>query len=321
MIRLRVRNRSAASRTGMVWLRTRSRIIAMTAGLLGLWIYVAGVAPVFAQRPLTAPPRGELLHDFVGEYESFVLRNGRNGPIRDVRDSSAIEQAWSLFPHPVALYDDAGPIAPDDPAFNEALYRRAYSYYQRAREELADFRGELKALGLLREEIRDPLWWKWIDESGRWDRTERRLRDLYGRRLTTYFRETFATLDRIEQVQLSRSDRVLELRKRSYRLYAVNQVALGNFTPALKVLERFSELPDVEQEWPLYYYLSVCYASEFRRARANTGVPEFTLRELRRRKNLYKMRAVELKFGRRSEEFLKTFDQVRLEELGSPRSR
>ncbi len=284
-----------------------------------IFVLLFSASPGQAQRPETAPPRGELIHDFVGEYESFVLRHGRGGPVRDVRDSSAIEQAWSLFPHPAPLYDDAAPIAPGDPVYNEALFRRAVSYYQRAREELADFRGELQRIGALREDVRDPLWWKWLDQDDRYDRVERRIRDRYGLRLINYFRETFATLDRIDQVALRRSPRVLELRKRSYRLYAVNQVALGNFTQALKILERFAGLPGVQNEWPLYYYLSLCYGSEFRRARLNRGVSEYTLRELRRRKNLHRLRAVELKFGRGSKEFRETFDAVRLEELGGPR--
>ncbi|MCR9144311.1 MAG: hypothetical protein NXI24_18840 [bacterium] len=291
-------------------------IVPLIAGIV-IW-----PASLFAQIPLTAPPRGELVHDFSGEYESFIIRHGRSGSVRDVRDSQAIEQAWSLFPHPTPLppFQDAAPIAPGDPAYNEALFRRAVSFYQRAREELADFRGELEALGALREDIRNPLWWKWIDTSDRYNRIERRVRDRYGLRLTRYFHETFATLDRIDQLPLARSERVLELRKRSYRLYAVNQVALGNFTQALKILERFAELPGVDQEWPLYYYLSECYAAEFRRARRNTGVTEYTLRELRRRKNLHRLRAVELKFGRASEEFREAFDMIRLEELGGPRS-
>ncbi|MEQ9367292.1 MAG: hypothetical protein RIF32_23880 [Leptospirales bacterium] len=292
---------------------------AVKTGVFAAALYCLAIGPGFAQRPETAPPRGELIHDFVGEYEAFILRHGRNGPVRDVRESGAIEQAWSLFPHPAPLYEDAAPVAAGDPVFNEALYRRAVSYYRRAREELADFRGELEALGALREDIRDPLWWKWIDTTDRYNRAERRVRDRYGLRLTKYFHETFATLDRIDQLALSRSDRVLELRKRSYRLYAVNQVSLGNFTQALKILERFAELPGVDREWPLYYYLSVCYGSEFRRARLNTGVSEYTLRELRRRKNLHRLRAVELKFGRASPEFEESFDAVRLEELGGPR--
>ena len=302
--------------------RERLRVSFCACAAIVLFVYVASTAgsvPVFAQRPQTAPPRGELIHDFADEYEAFILRNGRSGPVRDVRESTAIAEAWSLFPHPLPQYDDAAPVNAGDAAYNEGLYRRAFSFYERAREELDDFRGELEKLGVLREDIKDPLWWRWIDEADRYNRVERNTRLEYGRRLTGYFRETFATLDRIEQVELSRSERVLELRKRSYRLYAVNQVALGNFAPALKILERFQELPGVDQEWPLYYYLSVCYAADFRLARENTGVREVTLRELRRRKNLYKLRSVELKFGRESEEFRRGFDDVRLEELGSPR--
>ncbi len=200
--------------------------------------------------------RGELTHDFVGAYDDFIQREARRGPILDVRDSTNIEQAWSLRPAPNGLREsaDSAPLTAGDPRLAAALYRRAISCYERA------------------------------------------------------------------IVELARSDSALDLRKRSYRLYAVNQMALGNFSAALGALERLQALPGMDEEWPRYYYLGVCYRAEFRVAARNTGVREATLIELRRRSNLYRLRAVELKYGVASVEFRTLFDAVRREELGGPRT-
>lgn len=309
MSRVRKTKRACAPRLRMGFALSRAMAVLLAYGL---------TTPLFAQEQM----RGELTHDFVGAYQDFIQRENRRGPVLDLRDSSNIEQAWSLRPAPNGLREsaDAAPLAAGDPRLGAALYRRAFSYYERAVEELRDFRAELAAVGVLRETVRDPLWWRWIESVERANRQEVRLRADYGQRLTGYFRETFRTLDRIGDVELAKSDSALDLRKRSYRLYAVNQVALGNFSAALAVLERLQALPGMDGEWPLYYYLGVCYRAEFRVARGNTGVREATLLELRRRSNLYRMRAVELKYGRASVEFRQLFDAVRLEELGGPRT-
>ncbi len=270
----------------------------------------------------SAAPSIALDHDFLTAYDLFLKRYG-TGPVVDVREASTNGQAWATFPYPTDLYPGPRPAPAGDLAWNEALYRRALSQYERALDAVNAFREREQELKDERENLREALWWKQIDAVDRIERVEQRVRDRYHRETAQYFRGTFESLDRIDRESLDSSERVVELRKRAYRLYAVHEIALGGFTPALKVLERYQDLPgdpSVREEWPLHYYLSMCYAAQFRRGRANTGVSEVTLRALRRRKNIHKLRAVELRHGRNSEEFRRVFADVRLEELGSPRS-
>lgn len=268
---------------------------------------------------------------FSEEYNEYAARLAAGSP--DIRTNEAIERAWMMFERVVDDYDYPDPIMPGDGRFNEALYRRAVSEFERALESLGEFRETQRRLEAARQRIRDPLWWKELEEQNRLDRVESRETMEFHRVQSYWFGRVFATLERIDRPQLARQARAANLRQRALRMYAVNQIALGRYPEARRALTEYANFPGTpmpglapdgflktEQEWPLHYYLSRAYAAEFRAARRNTAVGEAELRELRRKKNLHYLRAVHLKFGRQSAEFETTLSTIHREELGSPRT-
>ncbi len=296
----------------------------------------SGVCALACMQLASLRPAGALHADaparsFSEEYAEYAARAGEAVP--DIRANEAVERAWMMFERVVDDYDYPDPIAPGDVRFNEALYRRAVSEFERALESLGEFRETQRRIQIARERIRDPLWWKELEEQNRLDRIESRETREFHRVQSHWFGRVFATLERIDRPRLAAQPRVVNLRQRALRLYAVNQVALGHYSEALRALMEYAELPGApapglapdaflktEQEWPLHYYLSRAYAAEFRAARRNSAVGETELRELRRKKNLHYLRAVHLKFGRQSVEFETTLSAIHREELGSPRT-
>lgn len=305
----------------------RQGAVALAAGLAAL----AGAALLARLFPGPALYADAPARSFSEEYAAYVAQAGEG--TADVRAREAIERTWMMFERVVDDYDYPDPIAPGDGRFNEALYRRAVSEFERALENLGEFRETQRRLAVARERIRDPLWWKELEEQNRLDRIESRETIEFHRVQSYWFGRVFATLERIDRPQLARQSRAANLRQRALRMYGVNQIALGRYPEALRALIEYAAFPGTpapglapdgflktEQEWPLHYYLSRAYAAEFRAARRNTSIGETELRELRRKKNLHYLRAVHLKFGRESAEFETTLASIHREELGSPRT-
>ena len=263
---------------------------------------------------LTAQSGRRLLEN---EYRLFKKRKtGRPTPTV----TSAIERRWASFPYLPETLPIIGHNRRTRAAFNYALYRRALSYYELAQEESAKFRKQLNGLQIKRMNIRDRLWWKHIDQASRIDRDDRRLRRRYNQELAGHYRGIFSTLDRIDQESLRKEKRFRSLQRVAYRMYIVHQVAVGNTYPALEILKKYQAFPGSENEWPMHYYLSVCYGVALRQARRDTGVPEHELKRLRRLKNKHLVDAVELKYGRDSVQYDYIYRKVRLEMLGNPRT-
>ena len=178
---------------------------------------------------------------------------------------------------------------------------------------------ELDHIEDLRTRISNPLWWKAIDANDALNRQVRVLRDRYQSRLLTLYQQAFETLDRIADSEIAAREDTVALRKTAYRNFAMHAVALGNYEDALKILLEYHRMPAMDQEWPLHYYLALCYEARLRRARLDRGIHEATLFAIRREADLHHLRAVELKFGRNSPEFQESLERISQRELGTPR--
>ncbi len=274
--------------------------------------YAALIALLAA--PLWASPR-----DFATEY-ALVFQQGLNDEADRRNRAAQAERSWAMIDRlPETEVAPAG-VTPGEVRRNEALYRRAISEFERALESLQSYREGHAMLQAERSALRDPTWWKEQEEQSRLDRVESAMTARFHREQSYWWSRTLGSLEELDRPELRESARVHDLRKRAMRMFAVNLIALGYYAPAIVLLEEYDRFPEVWGEWPLNYYLSRAYGGEFRRARRDRAVPETDLRELRRRKNLHFLRAVELKFGRQSLEWRTSFERVHLEELGSPRS-
>ena len=283
--------------------------------LMGLW---APVTAVDAQIVFQDRPRGSEARSFVQEYNQLVQRSTTPGT-GNVPGATAAEEFWSAPSFPVLPFRIPDPLAPDDGAYNQALLRRATSQVTRAAELSEQLQAELDHIEDLRTRISNPLWWKAIDANDALNRQVWVLRDRYQSRLLMLYQQAFETLDRIADSNIAQREDTMTLRQTAYRNFAMHAVALGNYEDALKILLEYHRLPLVDQEWPLHYYLSLCYEARLRRARQDRGIHEATLFAIRREADLHHLRAVELKFGRGSPEFQESLERISRRELGTPR--
>ncbi|MBX7058232.1 MAG: hypothetical protein K1X75_09200 [Leptospirales bacterium] len=267
---------------------------------------------------MAAAPVVQLQQDLLSNYLLWFAQLQSNTGEGQQRIEEA-ERSWAMIDRVPPVVPEGQGIPGGDLRWNEALYRRAVSEFERALQSIEDFRQQLQQIDTARQTLRDPTWWKALDEMARLDRRQTATTLEFHRQQTYWWSRTLATLGRMDRPALHSQSRVVDLRKRALRLYAVNEIALGYYAPALRLLEEYAEFPEVETEWPLHYYLSRCYGGELRRARQDRGIGEAELRELRRRRNLHFLRAVELKFGRPSPEWDETMRRTILDELGTPR--
>ena len=279
-------------------------------------VFVA-VVFVFSALPLFSAP-SQVGDSFRERYAIFKQRGA--GQIRP-NNSRVIEREWAAYEYIPDLPQIVTRTRSSVVLFNQAYYRQAISHYEYALELNEEFREQLDETQRRRMNIRDRLWWKYIDANAVLSRRDFRLRHKYNRLLAMRYRRVFEALDRVQNPDLVGEEFFKKLRKTAYRSYISHQIAQGNFIPALKILQKYRRLPDVENEWPMHYYFSVAYASVFRQALRNRGVGDRRLRQIRRNKNMHMLRAVELRFGRLTPEYEAVWRRIRLDELGPPRSR
>lgn len=259
---------------------------------------------------------------FEESYDMY-LRRFSGGNARDVVATRQIEKVWSAPVFLRKLYPALDIDSFGRESFYEALYRRAVSQYELAGRTHEEFRAELQKIEDHRVFVDtwEPVWWRNIEGHERLNRQRTATRRRYLTRLSNEFRAVFDTLGQIGSTRIRQQERFINLQKDSYRMFSVYQLGLGRYAPALDVLEKYQRFPDVENEWPLHYYLSRSYGGLLRGARKDRSVPGKDLNELRRKRNLHFLRAVDLKFGRRSIEYETTFERIRREELGPVRRR
>ncbi len=257
----------------------------------------------------------------VDAYDLYLRRYAAGGS-PDPVSTSQIEKQWSAPVFLQRIYPALDLESFGREAYYEALFRRAVSQYEVAQATHQEFQKERELT--LEERARvdtwRTVWWQNIEGHEQLDRRQSAQRLRYLGRLATEFRAVFETLDRIASARLRSQPRFVNLQKDAYRMYSVYQLGLGHVPPALDILEKYARFPDVEAEWPLHYYLSRAYASQYRAARLDRSVREETLSEMRHRRNLHFLRAVDLKYGQKSLEYRSTIKKIRLEELGSPRN-
>lgn len=183
----------------------------------------------------------------------------------------------------------------------EAQLRRAYSFLLGASELAQKMSQELKTD--TSRSIRDPLWWKEVDANSAERRRQNAVRQRYGIELAERYNRVFQSLQELDRTAFQSDPRVTWLKRHAYRQYIVIQSAVGNYIPALELLEEYARLPSAEAEWPMHYYFFVCLNHIFTDLRRSTAVREETLIDVRARKNSHWLRAVELKFGKQSAQF------------------
>ncbi|MCB1309253.1 MAG: hypothetical protein KDK30_13765 [Leptospiraceae bacterium] len=257
--------------------------------------------------------------DFVDSYNLYFQRNGQASDV-DGRGSLYIEREWSNPGHLADPYPQPDPVAAGNFAYNEGLFRRTLSLYERGLEDMRTMEEQIGVIAEARNRIQNPLWWKQVDALSQLQRRERNARETAARSISTYMRRAYETLLNVDDLELRETDRYRDLLKLCYRQYAIYQVGLRNHLSALDALRAYARLPDTESEWPLHYYLSICYNAQLRMAVRDTGVPEDRLRAIRRLQHIHHLRAVELKFGRSSQQYRETFERIRRADLASPRS-
>ena len=255
------------------------------------------------------------LENFSDEYELFFSR-----PLLrpDSARNIAIEQAWTSYESSFSEWTITGGRSRQE-RMEEAHYRRAAGLFTDAVSIFRDFQRELRRLDGKRSVLDEGLWWKAIERSDRLNRDEQRIRREYNARIALSFQKVFEALDSITLEKIRESSAFVEMQKGSFRMFALSSFELGNHIAAISALERYQKHEETEIEWPFHYYLSRCYSREFAFARKTNSFSDEELRKLRRKRNLHFLRAVELKFGRKSEEFIYAGKTVRSSELGSPR--
>ena len=258
------------------------------------------------------PPR-----DFAGDYELLRLRAANVTPLLRALD---VDRAWASF----SWLPEVMPIARHSPeahaAFDEGLYRRAVTLYEAAARKARIRERDLDRVARLRLALPGGPWWFRIDQGDALDRRVRRTRSRAARSMAADYRQVLETLDNIRSSILRASPRVQLLRQAALRRGALERLLVGDTLIALKLLEEYRRSPSAEQEWPLHFYLARAYSATFLDARRDRGVPEADLRQLRRKKNLHLLRAVELRHGLGSKWYDAVWKSVRTDELGSPRS-
>lgn len=253
-------------------------------------------------------------------WEEYRAAFGGQAYRPDAIRSRITEREWSSFEHVPSLRPTPQRSFRNDRDFDEALLRRARTQLEHARRIAARLRGELGEIQRERINIKSDLWWHMLEAGDALDRREGALRRRYNLQLAGAFQRVFGTLDSIASYEMHREEGFRALHKYGLRMHAVYETALGNYPAAFRSLKRYSRYAGTGEEWPLHYYLSVCYRARFRLGLRDRGVSEYHLRYLRSRKNLHFLRAVELKFSRDSPQFQAVHERIRREELGSPRS-
>ena len=255
------------------------------------------------------------LENFSDEYELFSSR-----PLfrPDSARNIAIERAWTSYESSFSEWTITGGISRQE-RMEESHYRRAASLFTGAVEIFREFQRELRRSDGKQSVLDEGPWWKAIERADRLNRDEQRLRKQYNTRIALAFQRVFEALDGISLEKIRETSVFVEMQKGSYRMFALSSFALGNHIAAISALERYQKHEDTESEWPLHYYLFRCYTRELALVRKTNSFSDEKLRKLRRKRNLHFLRAVELKFGRKSEEFVHAGKMVRNNELGSPR--
>ncbi len=254
--------------------------------------------------------RADTIADFEEEYRLLIQREGMQG------NAMAIERDWAK----AESVPDPFPETPyvSQMEKEEAQLRRAYSFYESARDLSAQLRRELGDRP--RRSIRDPLWWKELDETAAESRRQHALRQRYAIDLAERYHRVFESLQELDRTAFRRNPRVISLKRLAYRQYIILQSAVGNYIPALEVLDEYARLEGSQAEWPMHYYYYVCLAGVFRDLKRSTAVREEVLRSVRFRKNLHWRRAVELKFTKDSAEYDEVSRRIRSDLRDPPRS-
>jgi hypothetical protein len=266
----------------------------------------AAVIAIFIFRTLGA----QTIADFEEEYRLMTEREGfRGNPVAIERDWAKAESVPDPFPETPYV---------SQMEREEAQLRRAYSFYESAREIASELRQQLDAKP--GRSIRDPLWWKELDESAAESRRQRALRQRFAIDLAERYHRVFESLQELDRTAFRQDKRVISLKRMAYRQYIILQSAVGNYIPAIEVLDEYARLEGAQTEWPLHYYYYVCLAGVFRDLKRSSAVREEVLRSVRLRKNIHWRRAVELKFTKDSAEFDEVSRRIRSDLRDPPRS-
>lgn len=253
---------------------------------------------------------GLAARSFDDEYREMVERS------RSAPNPFAIERDWAKAEGVPDPFPETPHMTMNE--IEEAKLRRAFSFYTGAQEIAGRMREEMKPIRT--SSFRDPLWWKEIEEAAEETRRKTGLRKRYAILIAEKYHRVFVTLRDLDRTDFRRDQRVTGLKRHAFRQYIMLQAAVGNYSPALEILDLYAGLPGAETEWPMHYYYFVCLKSLFKELVRSSAVREETLVAVRRRKNLHWKRAVELKFGEDSDQFREVDRIVRGDENDPPRS-
>ena len=279
------------------------------------------LAPITGARELAAQnPPGRPLTSFENDYDLYV-RRFEAGAKPDIIRTRQIEKEWSGTVFLQRLYPALDIDSFGREAFNEALFRKAVSQYERAEATRREFESKLEDVerDRIRVDTWKTIWWQNIEGHEALNRRRSALRRKYMIRLSNENRAIFETLGQIGSARIRAQRRFINLQKTAYRMFSVYQIGIGRYAPALDILKKYERFDDVEAEWPMHYYISRSFGGLLRGSLKDRSVSQNDLQKLRRGRNLHFLRAVALKFGRDSLEYSTTLEKIRLDELGPVR--
>ena len=257
--------------------------------------------------------------DFLHDYQIYLKRNESS---RTRQSLEKIELQWaSPFYHlPSSFFPSPRLFDPKLNLYEKTILRRSQSLYLAALKALKKTLKKTKKNQKKTSSLLYPLPSRFKPTlTGQSKRKEKAFFLKQHQIAANYSLEACRTLYEIKSQEIIDTSFFQELRKSSCRLYSVASIQLKQYVSSLQILKDYLQLDGTEQEWPLHYYLSVCYSHIYRAEKKNRSIGDDHLRRTRRRKNIHYLRAVALKFGSGSKEYKESLNQIHLDELGPPR--
>jgi len=217
-----------------------------------------------------------------------------------------IERAWAR----AESVPDPFPESPSMSASEkeEAQLRRAYSFLEGARDLSQRMNAEIRDRPT--KSISDPLWWKEMESTSSQLTRQHAIKQRYAIELAERFHRVFVSLSELDRAAFRQDPRVVSLRRQAYRQYIVIQSALGNYVPAMEILDDYGRAPESQAEWPMHYYYYVCLSGVFRELKRSSAVRQETLVAIIESRNTHWLTAVRQKYTTQSLEYVEVVSAI-----------